>query len=165
MVKKFWKEQDLLEFLNIKEVREVFEASSDITLIQNSDIVLCGASASNGFLNLEHFKENAVIVDVAVPPSIKPEMLQELKKNRPDLTYHLGGVAQIPQNQSIDFFVFPLEKNECFACMAETFALGFSDEKNFLNIGDLSKNLVLEVQKIADQAGFILGSYKEKSSL
>ena len=164
-IKSLWKNQDILEFLSLSAVKEVFEASADITNINNSDIVLCGASASNGFLSLDLMKENAVIVDVAVPPSIKPEMLQKLKAERKDLTYHLGGVAQIPNGQSIDFFVFPLGKNECFACMAETFALGFSGKKNFLNIGDLNKNIVLEVQEIARQTGFILGSYKSKSSL
>ncbi len=165
VIKKLWSNQDVQEFLTLPAVKEVLEASADITTISNSDIVLCGASASNGFLSLDLMKENAVIVDVAVPPSIKPEMLKKLKAERKDLTYHLGGVAQIPNGQSIDFFLFPLGKNECFACMAETFALGFSGKKNFLNIGDLNKDIVLEVQEIAKQTGFVLGSYKSKSSL
>lgn len=164
-IKLKWRGQDLQEFLAIPEVKDVFEASADITQIGKSEIVLCGASASNGFISLDYLKKNAVIVDVAVPPSIKPEMLNKLKTERSDLTYHLGGVAQLPQGQSINFFVFPLGKNECFACMAETFALGFSGRKNFLNIGDLSKNIVLEVQNIAQETGFELGSYKKKNSL
>jgi acetylornithine/succinyldiaminopimelate/putrescine aminotransferase/predicted amino acid dehydrogenase len=166
VVKQHWaNEKDLLKFLAIPEVKEVIEASSDLTIIKDADIVLCGASASNGFLALELFKQNAVVVDVAVPPSIKPEMLAKLEAERPDLTYHLGGVAQIPQEQSIDLFIFPLGQNECYACMAETFALGFSGQKNFLNIGDLNKDIVLEVQDIAKNVGFVLGSYKNKSSL
>ena len=166
IVSQFWNtEIDLMTFLAIPEVQEVFSASADINEIKNADIVLCGASASNGFLSLDHFKENAVIVDVAVPPSIKPEMLTKIELERPDLTYHLGGVAQIPQKQSINFIVFPLAENECYACMAETFALGFSGRKNFLNIGDLSKDIVMEVQDIAHDIGFVLGNIKEKSSL
>lgn len=166
VVKQHWaNEKDLIKFLAIPEVKDVIEASSDLTIIKDADIVLCGASASNGFLALELFKQNAVVVDVAVPPSIKPEMLAKLEAERPDLTYHLGGVAQIPQEQSIDLFIFPLGQNECYACMAETFALGFSGQKNFLNIGDLNKDIVLEVQDIAKNVGFVLGSYKNKSSL
>jgi predicted amino acid dehydrogenase len=164
-VKKHWKNQDLLTFLSLPEISEVLVATSDMNVIKESDIVLCGASASNGFLSTDLFKEGAVVVDVAVPPSIKPEMLEKLKSERPDLTYHLGGVAQIPKNQSIDFFIFPLGENECFACMAETFSIGFSGKRNFLNIGDLTKELVLEVQGLAGEAGFTLGSYKKKSSL
>jgi acetylornithine/succinyldiaminopimelate/putrescine aminotransferase/predicted amino acid dehydrogenase len=164
-VKKHWKNQDLLTFLSLPEISEVLVATSDMNVIKESDIVLCGASASNGFLSTDLFKEGAVVVDVAVPPSIKPEMLEKLKSERPDLTYHLGGVAQLPKNQSIDFFIFPLGDNECFACMAETFSIGFSGKRNFLNIGDLTKELVLEVQGLAGEAGFTLGSYKKKSSL
>lgn len=165
VVKEFWKGEDLVEFLAHEEVKEVFVASSDVSLISNSEIVLCGASASTGFLSLDLFKKDAVVVDVAVPPSIKPEMLRELELNRTDITYHLGGVANLPKDQSIEFFVFPLGKNECFACMAETFSLGFSGRKNFLNIGDLNKKVVLEVQDLAREAGFKLGGYKKKSSL
>lgn len=165
VVSKHWKDRDLLKFLNNQEVKEVFVASADITEIKNADVVLCGASASNGFLSLELFKQNAVVVDVAVPPSIKPEMIAKIESERPDLTYHLGGVASIPQDQSLNFIVFPLGHNECYACMAETFALGFSGKKNFLNIGDLSKDIVMEVQDIAKNVGFTLGKVKQKSSL
>jgi predicted amino acid dehydrogenase len=165
MVRELWKGQDLLEFLGQDEVKKVFVATSDLSLVKECEIVLCGASASNGFLSPEMFKESAVVVDVAVPPSIKPELLHKLKTERTDLIYHLGGVAQIPKNQSLDFFIMPLDNNECYACMAETFSLGFSGKKNFLNIGDLNKNLVLEVQQMARQSGFVLGSYKSKSSL
>lgn len=165
VIKRLWKNQKITDFLELPEVKEVFEASSDITRIKETEIVLCGTSSSTGFLTLDLFRENSVIVDIAVPPSIKSEMLDDLRKNRLDLTYILGGVAQIPQNQSLDFFLFPLDANECFACMAETFSIGFSGKKGFLNIGDLDKNIVLEVQSIAREAGFTLGKYKTKSSL
>ncbi len=165
VVRAQWKNQDLLSFLELEDVKRVLIATADITQVRDAEIVLCGASASNGFLTLDLFRENTVVVDIAVPPSITPEMHKELKVKRPDLTYHMGGVAQIPQGQSLDFFIFPLGENECFACMAETFALGFSGRKNFLNIGDLNKAIVLEVQEIARDAGFVLGSDKKKSSL
>lgn len=166
VIRETWiKDLELTEYLNLPEIKNVFEATNDITLINQADIVLCGASASNSFLTLDMFKNNSVIVDIAVPQSLTPEMISKIETDRPDLTYHLGGVAQIPNSQSIDTFIFPLENNECYACMAETFALGFSGEKNFLNIGDLSKKIVLEVQEIAAKVGFELGNYKKKNSL
>jgi acetylornithine/succinyldiaminopimelate/putrescine aminotransferase/predicted amino acid dehydrogenase len=165
VIRAHWKNQELLSFLEIDAVKRVLVATADVTEIRNAEIVLCGASAANGFLTLDLFRENAVVVDIAVPPSIKPEMYKELKTTRPDLTYHLGGVAQIPRGQSLDFFIFPLGENECYACMAETFSIGFSGRKNFLNIGDLNKDIVLEVQEIAREVGFVLGSDKKKSSL
>lgn len=78
-VRRLWKKQNLLEFLSIDEVKDTFVTTADITRIKESEIVLCGASASNGFLALDLFKENAVAVDVGVPPSIEPELLEELK--------------------------------------------------------------------------------------
>lgn len=166
VVKKFWVNKiDLLEFLAIPQVSEVFLASADMSDVSLADVVLCGASASTGFLSLETFKQNSVIVDIAVPPTLKPEVLEVIQSQRPDLTYHLGGVASIPNYDSIEFFIFPLGINECYACMAETFSLGFSGKSNLLNVGDLNKSIVLEVQEMADKAGFVLGSYKSRNSL
>jgi acetylornithine/succinyldiaminopimelate/putrescine aminotransferase/predicted amino acid dehydrogenase len=165
VIRDHWKNQDLLSFLELEEVKRVLVATADVTHVREAEIVLCGASASNGFLTLDLFKENAVVVDIAVPPSITPEMHKELKVKRPDVTYHMGGVAQIPKGPSLDFFIFPLGETECYACMAETFSIGFSGRENFLNIGDLNKAIVLEVQDLARQAGFVLGSDKNKSSL
>ena len=165
-IQSLWtSESRLLDFLNLPEIIEVLSITNDLNEIKEADIILSGTSASTGFLSLDLFKQNAVIVDVAVPPSIKPDLLASLEKERSDLTYHLGGVASIPQNQSIDLFVFPLETNESYACMAETFSIGFSGKKNFLNIGDLDKAIVKEVESIADQVGFTLGRAKDKSSL
>lgn len=165
-IKQFWQaDVDLMEFLNIPEVKEVFNVSSNVLDIKEAEIVLSGASASSGFLTLDLFKQDAVVVDVAVPPSIKPELLNKIKTDRPDLTYHMGGIAKLPQAQTIDLFLLPLEENESYACMAETFSLGFSGEKNFLNIGDLNKNIVLDVERIAEKVGFRLGRVKEQSSL
>ncbi len=166
IIKKNWTAKaDLMEFLNREEVKSCFNASTNVHDIKDAEIVLSGASASAGFLTLDLFKNNAVVVDVAVPPSIKPELINRIKTDRPDLTYHMGGIAKLPQKQTIDLFLLPLEENESYACMAETFSLGFSGEKNFLNIGDLNKNIVLEVERIAAKVGFTLGRIKEQSSL
>lgn len=165
-IKKYWSARtDLFTFLNHPEVREVFVASADLTKIVEADIVLSGTSSSSGFLTLDLFKKNAVIVDIAVPATIKKELLEKIDSERPDVTYHLGGIAQFPQDQSLDLYLFPLGKGESFACMAETFSIGFSGEKNFLNIGDLNKKTVQDVDKLAKKAGFSLGKTKTKSSL
>jgi predicted amino acid dehydrogenase len=165
-VKAHWDESlNIVDFLNIKEIKEVFVSSSDINDISEGDIVLCGASSSNGFIDIHMFKKNGIIVDVAVPPSIKQDQISLMTTKRPDLTYHLGGVANIPQNLSINFFIFPLPENECYACMAETFTIGLSGERDILNIGDLNKTMVKKIEALASKVGFTLGSYKTKSSL
>jgi acetylornithine/succinyldiaminopimelate/putrescine aminotransferase/predicted amino acid dehydrogenase len=165
-IKANWQENmDLIHFMNIPAVMEVLVATSNLMNISNADVVLSGTSSSTGFLTLDLFKKDAVIVDIAVPPTIKKELLDQIELTRPDLTYHLGGIAQFPKNQSLDLFLFPLGKNESYACMAETFSIGFSGKKNFLNVGDLNKDIVLEVEGIAREVGFSLGNNKTNSSL
>jgi len=157
-IKRHWSNDlSILEFMQIPAVKEVFVATSHIESLKEADLVLCGANSSTGFIDVNLFKENAIIVDIAVPPSVKG--------TRADLTYHMGGVAKIPNDISIDFFILPLGQNESYACMAETFALGFSGEKDLLHIGDLNKDVVKKVEHLAKKAGFELGSYKTKSSL
>ncbi len=166
VIKRLWRPgTELLGFLKIADVMRVFCTSGDMNIIAEANIVLCGASASAGFLTLDLFKSNAVIVDIAVPPTIKPELLAKIESERPDLVYHMGGVAKMPLSQNISTFIFPLNENECYACMAETFAIGLSGKKNFLNIGDLNKKIVTEVEILAKEAGFILGKNKNKNSL
>jgi acetylornithine/succinyldiaminopimelate/putrescine aminotransferase/predicted amino acid dehydrogenase len=166
LVRRNWtEEQDVIEFLKRPLISQVLVATSDLTSLIDADLVLSGTSSSSGFLTPDMFKQNAVVVDVAVPPTLKKEFVGKLKTLRPDLTYHLGGVASLPQKQSIEFFLLPLEHNESYACMAETFSIGFSGEKNFLNIGDLDKSIVLKVTQLAQKAGFTLGRSKTSSSL
>jgi predicted amino acid dehydrogenase len=166
VVKAHWRaDGDLLSFLNHPEVAQVFVASSELPMMKEADIVLAGTNSSSSFLTIDLFKRNAVVVDIAVPPSIGPDLLARLNSERPDITYHLGGIAQVPNQETIDLFLLPLDKNQSFACMAETFSIGFSGKKNFLNIGDLNKNIVLEVEKIAAEVGFTLGQTKHISSL
>jgi predicted amino acid dehydrogenase len=165
-IKKYFEENiDLIKFLNRPEIQDIFQASNDLNILREADIVLSGTSASSGFLTLDLFKENAVIVDIAVPPTIKKELLDKLITERADLTYHLGGIAELPQEQYLNFFLLPLAPGESFACMAETFTIGFSGKKNVLNIGDLSKNAVLEIETLANEIGFNLGKCKTRSSL
>lgn len=166
VVKDNWNEKtDLINFMNLPAVKEVLVATADLTTIANADVVLSGTSSSAGFLTLDLFKQDAVIVDIAVPPTIKKDLLDQIALKRPDLIYHLGGIAQFPQDQSLGLYLFPLGKNESYACMAETFSIGFSGKKNFLNIGDLNKDIVLEVEGLALEAGFILGNNKTNISL
>jgi len=166
VVKENWKDGvDLMNFLLLPEVQKVLVTTSDINMISQADVVLSGTSSSTGFLTLDLFKKNSVIVDIAVPATIKKELLDQITTKRPDVTYHLGGIAEFPQEQSLNFPLFPLGKNESFACMAETFSIGFSGKSNFLNIGDLNKAIVQQVEGLAAEAGFKLGNTKTSSSL
>lgn len=154
-----------LSLIQDESFKKCIHFSSDLNHIRTANIVLCGASAGHGFLDFSIFASDCVVVDVAVPTSLNAEDRKKLNQDRPDVSYLLGGIAKIPNDQSINTPVFPLNENESYACMAETFSIGFSGKKNLLNIGDLNKQIVLEMMSMADQAGFVLGKSKTEISL
>jgi acetylornithine/succinyldiaminopimelate/putrescine aminotransferase/predicted amino acid dehydrogenase len=159
-------DEALVEWLLQSHIQEFFVLTADLSQIKNAQVVLTGASSHKGFLTHKDFAQDAVVVDIAVPANITPEELIELKRERPDLTYLMGGIAQFPLEQSLNADFFPLRTGESFACMAETFALGLtSSDKQFLHIGPLNKKMVLQAQTMANKAGFKLGRFKSKASL
>ncbi len=156
------------EWLNIiktESFKQILNFSSDINDIRQSQVILCGASSGHGFLDFTIFAKDSVVVDVAVPASLTAKQREDLLNERKDISYLLGGIAKIPQAQSISTPIFPLNQGESYACMAETFAIGFSGKKNMLNIGDLKKEMVVEVMELATKAGFTLGKSKTSHSL
>lgn len=144
---------------------DLLTVTTDLNELPSCAIVITGASSGTGFLAPEHFARNGVVVDVAVPANIRPEVLERLRSERPDVSYCLGGVAKLPGEQSIVTPLFPLATNESFACMAETFALGFSAERDVRHIGNLTKRMVARSADLARSAGFGLGSLKTGHSL
>ncbi|MBY0516403.1 MAG: aminotransferase class III-fold pyridoxal phosphate-dependent enzyme [Bacteriovoracaceae bacterium] len=158
-------DQALIDWINDKKTNQFFVVTDDLEALKDCEIIITGASSGQGFLSADHFKKNAVVVDVAVPANIRPEVLEALRRDRKDVSYCLGGVAKIPGTQSIKSPLFPLEDNESYACMAETFSFGFSQEKNCLHIGNLTKSMVIHSNEVAQAAGFELGKSKTKNSL
>lgn len=154
--------QLLLKWIRQEQTQEYLEVSADLSKILEADLVITGASSGTGFLGADHFKNNAIIVDLAVPANIKPEALEHLRRTRKDLSYSLGGIAKLPGIQSVSSPIFPLNDNESFACMAETFALAMEDTKEILNIGQVTKEMVSFSATVCTSAGFSLS--KEKSS-
>ncbi|MFP5457670.1 MAG: aminotransferase class III-fold pyridoxal phosphate-dependent enzyme [Bacteriovoracia bacterium] len=158
-------DEALTKWLLLPETGDLIIVTDDLNEIKSCAIVITGASSGSGFLTPEHFAHNSVVVDVAVPANIKTEVLDRLKLERPDVTYCLGGVAKLPGAQSIVTPLFPLDPNESFACMAETFAMGFSPERDLRHIGNLTKSMVARSAGLAASAGFELGSVKRSHSL
>lgn len=79
----------IVDFLNIEAVKEVLQASTDLTLIREADIILCGSCPTAGFLTLDYFQTNAVIIDLTSTSAFDQEMLSRIRFERPDLAYHV----------------------------------------------------------------------------
>ncbi|MCC5918535.1 MAG: hypothetical protein JJU02_14530, partial [Cryomorphaceae bacterium] len=113
----------------------------------------------------EHVKKGAIVLDVSVPPNASDDLCA-----RNDITYINGGIASLPlppnlRKQFLSSVILPFGPGECFACMAETFALGFADDQKQHFTGDLSKQTVEHIIQIAESQGFGLGRMKTEVSL
>jgi acetylornithine/succinyldiaminopimelate/putrescine aminotransferase/predicted amino acid dehydrogenase len=147
----FHTQEDLINFVNSDRCREFFVVSSNQEDISSADIIIAGANSSTSVVSYKNLKQGAVFVDIAVPASFSKEDLATMKKERPDVSYQLGGIAQIPNSQSIDTRCFPLQPGQIFACMAETFCIGFSGKKDISNTGNITKKWFRKLTSLQDQ--------------
>ena len=152
--------KEISTFFDDPEFCSFIHFSNDLTLAKEADLVMVGSSAREPIIGKEHISENTVVVDIAVPPNVKDEV-----KTIGNTTVILGGVAQLPFNQSITSPVFPLPPGECFACMGETFTLALAGKENVKNIGDLVKGQVKDIHELSKNVGMNLGRAKRIKSL
>src|SRR5690606_26006090 len=89
-------DKKLIAWLAESKNFDLIRVTDDLNTLTECAVIITGASSGQGFLQPQHFAKDAVVVDVAVPANIKPEMLERLKTERKDVSYYLGGVAKIP---------------------------------------------------------------------
>lgn len=136
--------------------------SNDLQLLRNARIVLCAANAPEAFLGAEHFAENAVICDIAVPLNVD----QQLAVERPDVLYMHGGIVQTPLGDGLPANVRAyLKEGQLYACMAESVLMGLSGMKQHYSWGDITREQVQRIRAIAACHGFSLAQFKTDNSL
>lgn len=89
-LKNFWQtDMELMDFLEIPEVKMVLSASNDLNSLKQADIILCGNCPTSGFMTLDHFKHNAVVIDMTSTSAFDRDMIKQMEAERPDLSYHV----------------------------------------------------------------------------
>lgn len=89
-IKLHWsKGMDLVDFLDLPVIKEVLEAKADLEALKEADIILCGNCPTAGFMSLEHFKKDAVIIDMTSTSAFDLEMKKGMSLMRSDLSYHM----------------------------------------------------------------------------
>lgn len=90
-----------------------YKLTDNISEIVNADIIITATSHPDAIIGSELLKKNAIVVDVAEPPDVSPE----IEKTRPDVISIDGGRVRWDK---IDFgFDFGATKGVGFACMTE----------------------------------------------
>jgi acetylornithine/succinyldiaminopimelate/putrescine aminotransferase/predicted amino acid dehydrogenase len=159
--------KDIVALMNLEEMKKYIRIETTMEKVKECELVLTGASSTRPILFAKDFKENAVVIDIGVPGNVDKN---DVREKRPDVKLILGGIAALPMDQDgkrqqINSPVFPLRLGEAYACLSETMILTFAGAKDKYNVGHLNKNMILEIEKIADDVGFSLGNFKYSNSL
>ncbi|CDG23332.1 putative Pyridoxalphosphate-dependent aminotransferase class III-like protein [Xenorhabdus poinarii G6] len=136
--------------------------SQDMADIENCDVIVCAANASEAFISVEKIKQRAIVCDISVPHNLSDADLQR----RPDINMLRGGIVQTPHNDSLDPRVRAyLKEGQIYACMAETILLALAQYKGNFSYGNITTDQVLHIMAIAKKHNFTLSDIKENSSL
>jgi len=130
------------------------QVSTDVSDVSEADVVLSATSASQPILCPSHFRKNAVVCDVALPPDVSPRV----KHEREDVSVISGGVVLVPG--SVDFgFDFGLPAGQAYACMAEAIVLALEGRYESFSLGqDICTEKVREITRLAHKHGFQLSA-------
>jgi predicted amino acid dehydrogenase len=122
--------------------------------VEEADMVVSATSSAHPVLYPGHLKRNALVCDVALPPDVSPQVLEE----RRDVTVIDGGVVRVPGH--VDFgFDFGLAAGHAYACMAEVIVLALEGRYESFSLGQkVYVERVRQITQLARQHGFRLSA-------
>lgn len=158
----FVNDENLEEFLF--EIKHQIAVEFKLDQLLQQDAIIIGTNDPNAILLSNHVASGTVVADISVPPNAEKAL-----QNRLDIKYIKGGIAALPETngkeQSLNAVILPFGPGECYACMAETFGLGFQENYIEHHIGDLSPELIKKVQQLMEKEGFDLKRLKVENSI
>lgn len=85
-VKRHWHQgASVVSFLRIPDIKKVITTTTDLNMVYEADIILCGNCPTSSFLKHNQFKPNAVLINMTSSQAIS-EHLDLMTGKRPDLT-------------------------------------------------------------------------------
>lgn len=130
--------------------------ATDLGALRQADLVLTASSAPGPIIRPEHLAPGAVVVDVARPPDVAPEVATR----REDVLVLEGGLVS-PPGQVTSTFDIDLPAGVTYACLAETMALALEGRLESYTVGKaIEARRVREIQRIAARHGFRLGPFR-----
>ncbi|GHF69058.1 hypothetical protein GCM10010218_58020 [Streptomyces mashuensis] len=136
--------------------------TQDTDALRGAQLVLCASNSPEPFLGAEHFAQDAVVCDIAVPNNAVPGLTEQ----RPDLAYMLGGIVATPNGESLHPSARAfLEAGQLFACMAETALMGLAGIDRHYSYGNISRRQVIDIAALAEAHGLRLADYKNAHSV
>lgn len=132
------------------------DATTDVSVLRDADVVVTVTSADTAVIFPEHLKSGSVVCDVSRPRDVSVRVAQD----RPDVLVIEGGVVEVPGD--VDFgFDFGFPPKCAYACMSETMLLALEDRAESFTVGkDVSLDQVEETSRLADKHGFRLAGFR-----
>jgi predicted amino acid dehydrogenase len=117
--------------------------------IENADIAITTTSAPEALLNINEFKNGAIVCDISIPNNVSGEL-----KAGKDVKLIKGGLAKLPSD--VDFGIsIGLPKGLVYGCIAETMLLTFEGRFEDYSVGDnIDPSKLDEISAIAKRHGF-----------
>jgi predicted amino acid dehydrogenase len=144
----------LLSQTSLKKENLLF--SHELSDLVDCEIVIVGTNSAAEIILSEHIKVGAIVLDISIPSNVA-----SVVKKRKDVTYLQGGLAKLPFDQVVDHPWVPLKTGDCFACMAETIAMGLHGINYSYSLGRMNKPQVIESLKLAGEVGIVLGGLRK----
>lgn len=135
--------------------------TTDLDLVREGHTVVASLNAVGAPLASDHFSRNAIVCDLSVPSSLRPEVTAE----RLDLLIIKGGIVSLPFGEDLEIIGFPLPRGQTYGCMAEAMLLGFEGVRDSTFTGTLTAEHVVRVTAMAARHGFELADYKRSCVL
>ncbi len=136
-----------------RAVSEIVVAD-DLGALKACNVIVAATNSALPLVFPEHIGAGpTVLLDIAVPPNISPDV----RAQRDDAHVLQGGLVGLPDESHMDLSAFGLPDDHLYACMAETAVLGLEGRGGNYSIGDVSIEQVAEIAELAAKHHFKMG--------
>lgn len=133
-----------------------FEVIESLDDLQECDVTVVATNNPEPFLYSKYFASDSIVYDISVPLNSTDELIN----NNRNIKVIMGGIVQLPFDQTITMRAYPLGTGEAFACISETILLGLEDEICNFSYGNLHPSQVYAMDEMGAKHGFKLKKNK-----
>ena len=118
----------------------------------DADVVICATSSREPFIEPEHLKPGAIVIDAARPANVTERVMVE----RPDVLVVEGGLVELPERVHFGPNIIGFRPGVNLACLAETMLLALEGDCSDHSIGQVIPVEELHYfESLADKHGFL----------
>lgn len=133
-----------------------FEVIESLDELKQCDVTVVATNNPEPFLYSRYFADDSIVYDISVPLNSTEELIH----NNRNIKVIMGGVVQLPYDQTITMRAYPLGIGEAFACISETILLGLENKICNFSYGNLHPSQVNYMDSLGAKHGFKLKKNK-----